>query len=157
MRARGGIGWTEGMKTQHTPLAALAAATLAIATLTGCTSITDLFERVHSESFDTRADAATGWVGVSMPEWLPDDATDIRSTATLDETHAVIAFAGGEPIGCDEVSRSTLPFDGRYGGFSDASELPDMVLGCGPYEVHETTDGWLAWFNATEAGQTPVE
>ena len=144
------------MKQRHTSIPALAAAALAVAALTGCTSITDIVEQVHSESFDTRADAATGWVGVPMPDWLPADATDIRTTATVDESNAVIAYAGGEPTGCQEGTRSTLPFDGRYGGFADASELPEEVLWCGPYEVHETPEGWLAWFNATEAGQTPV-
>ena len=144
------------MKQRHAPLAALAAAILAAVALTGCTNISDVVERVHSESFDTRADAASGWVGVPMPDWLPDDAAAIRTTATLNESNAVIAFAGGEPSGCEEGERSTLPFDGRYGGFDDASALPDTVLRCGPYEVHETAEGWLAWFNATEAGQTPV-
>lgn len=144
------------MQQRHTPLAALAAAALAAVALTGCTNISDVFERVHSESFDTRADAAEGWVGVPMPDWLPDDAADIRTTATLNETNAVIAFTGGEPRECEEGARSTLPFDGRYGGFEEGSELPDDVLRCGPYEVHETAEGWLAWFNATEAGQTPV-
>lgn len=143
------------MQTRHAPLAALAAAVLAVTALAGCSSITDLAERVHSESFDTRAAAATGWVGVAMPEWLPADAADIRSTATINETNAVIAFTGGEPSGCGTGARSTTPFDGRYGGFTDASELPAEVLWCGPYEVHETSEGWLAWFNATEEGQTP--
>ena len=145
-----------GMKTQHSPLAALAAAALAVGVLTGCSSATDLFEHVHSESFDSRADAAAGWVGVPMPKWLPTDAAGIRATATTNETNAVIAFTGSEPVGCERGARSSMPFDGRYGGFTDASELPEEVLWCGPYEVHETSDGWLAWFNATEPGQTPA-
>ena len=144
------------MKQRHTPIPALAMAALAVAALTGCTSITDLVENVHSESFDTRAEAEAGWVGVPMPGWLPADAADIRSTATTNESNAVIAYTGGEPSGCEAGTRSTMPFDGRYGGFGDASDLPDQVLQCGSYELHETPEGWLAWFNATEAGQTPV-
>jgi hypothetical protein len=144
------------MKTRFPAIAALAAASLAVATLTGCTSITDTLERVHSESFETRAAAADGWVGVTMPDWLPDDAASIRTTATNDESMAVIAFTGAEPSGCAVGPRSTLPFDDRYGGFADASELPEEVLWCGPYEVYEMGDGWLAWFNATEQGQTPA-
>lgn len=143
------------MKTTHAPMAALAVASLAVVALTGCASITDTLENVHSESFDTRAEASSGWVGVAAPEWLPEDAARIRTTATTNESSAVIAFTGSGPIGCEERARATLPFDGRYGGFADASELPDEVLWCGRYEVHETDDGWLAWFNATEAGQTP--
>ncbi len=144
------------MTRRHTSLAALTAAALTIAALTGCAGITDPFSRVHSESFDSRADAASGWVGVPMPEWLPSDASDIRTTATDDETNAVIAFTGSEPSGCTTAARSSLPFDGRYGGFEDASELPDEVLRCGPYEVHEMPEGWLAWFTATETGETPI-
>ena len=143
------------MKRRLPTVAALAAASLAVTALAGCTSVTDTFERVHSEAFDTRAEASEGWVGVEMPSWLPDDAASIRTTATNDETRAVIAFTGSEPSGCATGPRSSLPFDGRYGGFADASELPDEVLWCGAYEVHESGDGWLAWFNATEAGQTP--
>ena len=143
------------MTHARTPLAAIAAAALAAVALTGCSSFTDVLERVHSESFESRADAADGWVGVPMPAWLPEDATDIRTTATTDESRAVIAFAGDEPSGCVGGARASLPFDGRYGGFKDPADLPDDVLWCGPYEVHETPDGWPAWFTATEAGQTP--
>lgn len=144
------------MTRRHASIAAVAVATLAVAGLSGCASITDLFERVHSESFDSRADAASGWVGVPMPEWLPGDAANVRTTATIDETNAVIAFTGSEPSGCTVGERSSLPFDGRYGGFEEGSELPDEVLHCGPYEVHETDEGWLAWFTATEPGETPA-
>lgn len=132
------------------------AAAAAAAGLTACSGISDAFERAHSESFETRADAASGWVGVAAPTWLPDDAEDIRSTATLDETHAVIAFRGGEPDGCTLGERTSLPFDGRYGGFAEGSELPDEVLRCGSYEVHETSEGWLGWFTATAPGETPA-
>ncbi|GAA3609322.1 hypothetical protein [Agrococcus terreus] len=144
------------MTKHRASLAAAAAAALAVAGLTACSGISDAFERVHSESFETRADAASGWVGVAAPAWLPADAVDIRSTATLDETHAVIAFRGAEPVGCALDARASLPFDGRYGGFAEGSELPDEVLRCGSYEVHETSEGWLAWFTATEPGETPA-
>lgn len=147
---------TRRQTTLTAAAAAAAAAAIALAGLTGCASIQDTLEGVHSESFDTRAEAASGWVGVPMPAWLPEDAADIRTTATTDETHAVIAYAGSAPTGCDTGARSSLPFDGRYGGFEDAGELPDEVLLCGSYEVHETDAGWLAWFTATEAGQTPA-
>jgi hypothetical protein len=144
------------MTRRQTALAAAAAAATALTGLTGCASIQDTLEGVHSESFSTRTEAASGWVGVPMPAWLPEDAVDIRTTATVDETNAVIAFTGSEPSGCTNGARASLPFDGRYGGFEDASELPDEVLRCGSYEVHATDAGWLAWFTATEAGQTPA-
>ncbi|GAA2170877.1 hypothetical protein GCM10009846_02750 [Agrococcus versicolor] len=116
----------------------------------------DAMQHVHSESYDDVAAAEQGWVGVSAPAWLPADAEGIETTATNDETNAVIAVRGGTaPVGCEEGTRRSLPFDGRYGGFASGDELPDTVLLCGPYEVVETDAGWLGWFTATEAGQTP--
>ncbi len=137
--------------------AALLGAALLLAS-TGCSALLDAAEKVHSETYDDRAAAADGWVGVSMPEWIPADAENIRTTATNNETNAVIAVdSETEPEGCEETDRRGLPFDDRYGGFDDAADLPDTVLACGPYEVVPTGSGWLGWFNATEEGQTPED
>ena len=135
----------------------LAAASAAgILLLAGCSSIADGLHDLHTEAFVDRDAAEAGWVGVDVPEWLPADATEIRTTATNDETNAVIAVTSeGEPIGCETAQRVSLPFDGRYGGFESGDALPDEVLRCGAYEVVATDDGWLGWFTATEPGQTP--
>jgi hypothetical protein len=124
--------------------------------LAGCSNPMDALQHVHSESFADLASAEEGWVGVETPAWIPVDAEGIRSTATDDETNAVIAVDGGtEPLGCEEGPRRSLPFDGRYGGIASGDALPETVLLCGPYEVVETDSGWLGWFTATETGQTP--
>jgi len=139
-----------------TPALALAAATAAMLLLAGCASLMDPLQDVHTEAFVDRDAAADGWVGVPMPAWIPEDATEIRTTATNDETNAVVAVTSDEqPIGCEPAPRVSLPFDGRYGGIDDGDGLPDEVLHCGPYEVVATEDGWLGWFTATQAGQTP--
>ncbi|MCR2812584.1 hypothetical protein [Microbacterium sp. zg.Y1084] len=128
----------------------------AVATLAGCANPMDIVSKVHTETFSDRKAADEGWVGVRMPEWIPADAGPIHSTATMNETNAVIFVEGGsDPQGCEEQDRRSLPFDGRYGGFPEDDALPATVLACGPYEVLEIESGLLGWFNATEEGQTP--
>src|SRR3712207_2785195 len=68
---------------------AFAGAALVLA-LTGCAQLTDLVEKRHEERFDTYAEAADGWVGVGLPGWIPEDATDLRNVATNDETQSLI-------------------------------------------------------------------
>lgn len=142
-----------------TRLASAATASLAaVLLLAGCASMTDGLHGVHSEAFVDRDAAEDGWVGVAMPEWLPADATEIRTTATEDETNAVIAVTSdAEPVGCALADRVSLPFDGRYGGIETDDGLPAQVLRCGAYEVVATEDGWLGWFTATQVGQTPED
>ncbi|MFC7431359.1 MULTISPECIES: hypothetical protein [unclassified Agrococcus] len=142
-----------------TRLASAATASIAaLLLLAGCASLTDGMHGVHTEAFVDRDEAEDGWVGVAMPAWLPADATEIRTTATEDETNAVIAVTSdAEPIGCETTDRVSLPFDGRYGGIDAGDGLPEQVLRCGAYEVVATEDGWLGWFTATEEGQTPED
>mgnify|MGYP000856827571 CR=1 FL=1 len=140
----------------HTKPLLAAASAAAILLLAGCASLTDGLHDVHTEAFVDREAADAGWVGVAMPDWLPADATEIRTTATNDETNAVIAITSDDgPVGCEMAPRVSLPFDGRYGGIDAGDGLPEEVLRCGAYEVVATADGWLGWFTATEPGQTP--
>lgn len=140
----------------HTKSLLAAASAAAILLLAGCASLTDGLHDVHTEAFVDREAAEAGWVGVPMPDWLPADATEIRTTATNDETNAVIAVTSDAgPVGCEMAPRVSLPFDGRYGGIDAGDGLPDEVLRCGAYEVVATAHGWLGWFTATEPGQTP--
>lgn len=139
-------------------MTALAAAGLLapalILTLAACANPLDVAAKVHTEEFADRAAAEDGWVGVTMPAWIPEDAERIRNVATTNESNAVIAVdGGGQPQGCEEAERRGLPFDSRFGSLGE--KLPTTVLACGPYELVETEGGWLGWFSATEAGQTP--
>ncbi|QCR18443.1 hypothetical protein [Agrococcus sp. SGAir0287] len=140
------------------PALALSAAAAAVVLLAGCSSLMDPLHGVHTEAFVDRAAAEDGWVGVPMPSWIPEDSTEIRTTATTNEQNAVIAVTSDEqPIGCEPAPRVSLPFDGRYGGIDDGEGLPEEVLRCGAYEVAPTADGWIGWFTATEEGQTPED
>ncbi|GAB3410707.1 hypothetical protein GCM10027515_31380 [Schumannella luteola] len=132
-----------------TGAAALAAASLLLA---GCSTLMDSMHKVHSESFDDHVEAAKGWIGVQLPEWIPASATDIRNVATDDETNAVIAAKGGDlPSWCLEMPRQGLPFDTRFGKIG----LPDRVQRCGDYEIVDQDGEWIGWYSAREPGAKP--
>lgn len=133
--------------------AAFGAGILLVATLAGCTAIDDVLSRQHREDFDTYDVAAEGWVGVDIPSWIPDDATDLRNLATTDETVAVIRVVSDSPLtDCEPAERRGLP---ALAADWSTQEWPDEVQRCGDYEVMPMDDGWLGWFNATAPGQTP--
>lgn len=127
--------------------------------LTGCAQITDVFQHQHREDFSDYETAAAGWVGVDIPDWIPDDATGIRNLATADETVSVIRVVTDSPLAGDCVTapRQGLPQLSADWAASDwdADDLPDEVQRCGDYEVTSTSDGWLGWFQASTPGQTP--
>ena len=86
-------------------MTALAAAGLLapalILTLAACANPLDVAAKVHTEEFADHAAAEDGWVGVTMPAWIPEDAERIRNVATTNESNAVIAVdGGGQPQGC---------------------------------------------------------
>jgi hypothetical protein len=68
------------------PLAAGAGILLLVGGLSGCSAIMDSLRKVHQEQFETYSAAEDGWVGVDIPSWIPDDATDLHNYATTDET-----------------------------------------------------------------------
>ncbi|HLU63557.1 MAG TPA: hypothetical protein VKY66_03410 [Protaetiibacter sp.] len=144
-----------------TPVAAGVAVILVAAALTGCSQLLHQLHQVHEETYASHAEAARAWVGVEIPAWIPDDATELRNHATDDETHAVVAVtSGSEPIGCVDGPRRSLPFATPDWAGPEALQLPDggliaHVLHCGDYEVIAHGDGWLGWFTAQEPGQTP--
>lgn len=138
---------------------AFGAGILLVGTLAGCSQIDDLLSQEHREQFPTYAEAAEGWVGVDIPDWIPDDATDLRNLATVDETVSVVRVVTDSELAgsCEEVARRGIPAlaaDWADLGW-DTTGFPDEVQRCGDYEITPTDDGWLGWFNATEPGQTP--
>lgn len=144
-----------------TPIAAGAAVLLAAASLTGCSQLLDSLHKVHQESYTSYAEAAEGWVGVDIPSWIPEDATELHNYATLDETQSVIGVtSSSQPVDCTDAPRRALPFATTDWAPAEALELPDGgllsdVLLCGDYEVVPYGEGWLGWFSAEEKGQTP--
>ncbi|MGN6271965.1 MAG: hypothetical protein ACTHMQ_02625 [Protaetiibacter sp.] len=144
-----------------TPIVAGAAVLLAAASLTGCSQLLDSLHKVHQESFPSYSEAADAWVGVDIPSWIPDDATELRNYATLDESQSVVGVtSASQPVGCTDAPRQALPFATTDWAPAEMLELPDGgllsdVFRCGDYEVVPYGDGWVGWFSADEAGQTP--
>ena len=135
--------------------AAVAFATgIAVLALTGCAEIHNLVSKQHEESFATYEVAAADWEGVGIPGWIPDDATDLRNVATLDETVSVIRVVTSTDLAgtCETVPREGIP---QLAVDWSTEDWPDEVQRCGDYEVIPMDDGWLGWFQADEPGQTP--
>ena len=122
--------------------------------LTGCAQISDVLSNQHREEFATYEEAVDGWVGVDIPAWIPADSTDLRNLATVDETVAVVRVVTDSklPRTCQLVPREGLP---QLAVDWSTQKWPDEVQRCGDYEVMAMDDGWLGWFQADEAGQTP--
>jgi hypothetical protein len=122
--------------------------------LTGCVQVSDVFSKQHREDFATYEAAVDGWVGVGIPAWIPEDATDLRNIATLDETVAVIRVVTEADLAgtCEAVPREGIP---QLIADWSTEVWPDEVQLCGDYEVMPMDDGWLGWFQADEPGQTP--
>ena len=143
-------------RTQTSATTAFAAAcgALLVLGLTACTGIDDLLHNQHSETFATYDAAEEGWVGVGIPSWIPDDATDLRSIASTNEQVAVIGVTTNSPLAgdCTEQERHGVPaFDADW----VPDTWPDTVSVCGEYEVMAVEDGWVGWFNAAEEGDVP--
>jgi len=138
------------------PLALGALVIAATGALSGCSAVENMLHRVHEEDFPDRAAAESGWVGVSFPEWIPADATDLHNLATTDESHAIVRVDSSDdlPADCAEQPRRGLPFDGADWAPS-LDPMPTTVWGCGRYEVVPVEGGWFGWFAATEVGGRP--
>jgi hypothetical protein len=130
------------------------AAGVVLIALTGCAQMSDVFSKQHREDFPTYAAAADGWVGVGIPDWIPDDATDLRNLATVDETVSVIRVVTEADLAgsCETAAREGIP---QLAADWSTDVWPDEVQRCGDYEVMPMEDGWLGWFQADEPGQTP--
>lgn len=134
--------------------AAAFAGAVALVALTGCAQLVELVDNRHEEQFPTYKAAAEGWVGVELPSWIPEDAVDLRNTATNDETVAVIRVTSDSPLpdDCTTEERSGIP---SLEADWSTEEWPDRVARCGDYEVMLVDGGWLGWFNAQTEGERP--
>lgn len=112
--------------------------------LTGCSQIIHTLANQHEEHFETYPAAAEGWVGVDIPTWIPDDATDLRNLATTDESVAVVRVVTDSPLAgdCETEERRGIPqLDAEW----STEEWPAEIERCGDYEVMPMDDGWLGW------------
>ena len=136
-----------------TATAAMVGAALLLG-LTACANIDNLLHQRHEESFPDYDTAAADWVGVDLPEWIPEDATELRSIASDDQTVSVVRVTSDSPLAgdCLPAERRGIPaFDVPW----STDDWADTVSLCGDYEVMPMEDGWLGWFNASEPGDVP--
>ena len=142
-------------RTEASASTALAAAVVgaAVLLLTGCANITHVLQHEHEESFASYHVAAKDWIGVQIPAWIPDDATDLHNIATLNEQVSVVRVTTqSQPVGCADSERHGIP---SLTAEWSSDDWPDVVLLCGDYEVMPLDDGWLGWFNAADEGDVP--
>lgn len=144
-----------------TPVLGGAVVLVLAAALSGCAAIADSLHKVHQEQHATYAAAEKEWAGVPIPAWIPEDATDLRNYATLNESHSIVGVTtSSEPIGCEPAERRNLPFSTPDWAPENLLEKEDGslitdVLACGDYEVVAIDGGWVGWFSAREEGQLP--
>ncbi len=125
------------------------ASLLLLATLlTGCSSLDDALRHRHEERFASYDEAASGWVGGQVPDWVPTDSTEIRVRATNDGTQIIVRATtnSGLPDDCvDDVPRETEP---ELTTQWAPEYFADEVSRCGTYEVVWLDDGWFGWYAA---------
>lgn len=114
-------------------------------TLTGCSALGDLaHDRVTSEA-STPADLD------GAPDWLPADASDIKSVAGTggkdsDAAPTTLVFTSTDGVTDDDCSTTprqsapTMDVDGA----PDVYEATE-VLRCGPWSMTSKGDRWVAW------------
>lgn len=138
---------------------AFGAGALLLGSLVGCSAIGDAVSQQHREEFATYEAAAEGWVGISIPDWIPTDSTELRNLATSDESVAVIRVVSDSPLAADCIDAERVGIPALSADWADLDwstyGFPEDVRRCGVYEIVPTGDGWLGWFTATETGQRP--
>jgi len=129
-------------------LLAVTAAALVVATLGGCGSLS-IYNR-HEEYFDTYAEAQDGWVGGSIPAWIPTDSTAVRSITTTDGDKRIVRVkTKSEPVGSctTEPSPDTTPLPSGW----TPQVFPSEVTVCGDYSIIAADGGWFGWLASAEA------
>jgi len=128
-------------KNRILPLAALAL--ISTSALSGCALI-DAAQNEHGDDFGTTASLAENWDKTA--EWIPGDATDIRTWSAITGDTAILRATTDEtldPALCVTVDRQSGPVYDR-----DWSVDPYAVSeawACGDWTVIPTDDGWYGW------------
>ena len=133
----------------------LAAAALVVATLSGCSAINSTIYSRHEEYFDTYAQASDGWVGGSIPTWIPTNSTAVRSSTTNNGDQRIIRVeTESEPVGtCEEAPAPEL--EALPSGWTPQI-FPDEVTVCGDYSLIEADGGWFGWYASAAAAVDPT-
>ena len=124
---------------------ALGLIVVAALSLTGCSMLpgnTGHFE----ETFTDYASAESGWRNGTIPSWIPDELSRVRSRAMTDGSAAIVEVLTESEIvgdGCTESARIGSP---DLGGVWEPDEFPDEVMHCGDYEIMPVDGGWFGWY-----------
>jgi hypothetical protein len=133
----------------HRSLVVIAATAFAALSLTGC-SVEDVLGNSRESEFATYDTAAEMWPSGDLPDWIPTDATDIRSLETKDGRLSVIRVTTESPLEgeCEERPREGVPV--LTATWTAAAERPDVVTVCDEYEIMPIEGGWLGWFEGPD-------
>lgn len=127
-------------KNRILPLAAFAL--ISVSALSGCALI-DAAQNEQGFEFDTTASMAENWDKTA--DWVPGDATDIRTWGAIDGDTAILRATTDEsldPALCVAVERQSGPVYDR--DWSVDPYLTD-AWACGDWTVIATDDGWYGW------------
>jgi hypothetical protein len=129
------------------PSALVVAAVVTLA-LAGCSAPTVQLGETSGTVQSVRA-LELGWrTAASQPEWVPDDATDIRFSATTsgpaDETPAIVRVTSASPLPAACTTRPRSSAVALREGWAPRS-VPDRVERCGNWAVVRVPGGWYGW------------
>lgn len=105
-------------------------------------------DHVGDETYASKSQAQEDWGGIAgVPDWLPDDASDIRRVYRTDSNSEAVTLESRDeaPTGdsCDELRRTSTPEMNVPG----APGPREAVVKCGPWSISVQDGTWLAWQN----------
>jgi len=124
---------------------ALALLVVAALPLAGCSMLPgggDHFE----ETFTDYASAESGWSNGTIPAWIPDEFSRVRSRAMNDGSAGIVEVLTDSAIvgdGCATAARAGSP---DLGGVWEPADFPDEVMDCGDYQIIPVEGGWFGWY-----------
>lgn len=129
----------------------VAAGVLAATTLIGCTVVQDTFQVGQREfTYETSAEAEASSESFRFQGFLPDDATDVRLIAQLDDHAAVMRWTSPTVFDSEFCTEATVTSEPEI----EADWLPDPLpadgLICGSWSVVRSGDTQVAWTNASD-------
>jgi len=128
-------------------LLAAASALAAVGVLSGCAAVgpvRDLAAGLTDRSFADLSAAEGNWSVSGVPEWIPEDAHEIRHRVTKRwESEILVYTSATAPTGdCAPAERTTRPA-------IDADWAPESLAGevvvCDDWQIQQVGDHWHAW------------
>jgi len=131
-------------------LLAIAAVGLTLATLSGCSNVSDALSTRHEEYFDTYADAQAGWVDGEIPAWIPTDSTGVRSVTSKETASRIVHVTTKSKLVGECETGPTPKLDPLSSGWTP-NTFPSEVTVCGEYSIMEFDGGWFGWYGTEPA------